>query len=101
MTALRLYRLLVYLAGPILRLSLSRRARKGREDRTRLRENGACLTQAPRCTAYLDACSQRRRDNFRITTDRRHSRKPSCAKHIADHRHGDIGCHGRQISGPT
>lgn len=38
MTALRLYRLLVFLAGPILRLSLSRRAQKGREDRARMRE---------------------------------------------------------------
>lgn len=38
MTALRLYRLLVFLAGPILRLSLSRRAGKGREDRARIRE---------------------------------------------------------------
>ena len=38
MTALRLYRLLVFLAGPILRLSLSRRALKGREDRARMRE---------------------------------------------------------------
>ena len=38
MTALQLYRLLVFLAGPILRLSLLRRARKGREDQTRLRE---------------------------------------------------------------
>lgn len=38
MAALRLYRLLVFLAGPVLRLSLSRRADKGREDRARLRE---------------------------------------------------------------
>lgn len=38
MTPLRLYRLVVFLAGPILRLSLSRRAQKGREDRARLRE---------------------------------------------------------------
>lgn len=38
MMALRLYRLLVFLAGPILRLSLSRRAHKGREDRARMRE---------------------------------------------------------------
>lgn len=38
MAALRLYRLLVFLAGPVLRLSLLRRADKGREDRARLRE---------------------------------------------------------------
>lgn len=38
MTPLRLYRVLVFLAGPVLRLSLRRRARKGREDSARLRE---------------------------------------------------------------
>jgi 3-deoxy-D-manno-octulosonic-acid transferase len=38
MAALRLYQTLVFLAGPLLRLSLSRRAAKGREDKARLRE---------------------------------------------------------------
>jgi 3-deoxy-D-manno-octulosonic-acid transferase len=38
MAALRLYQTLVFLAGPLLRLSLSRRAARGREDKARLRE---------------------------------------------------------------
>lgn len=38
MTPLRLYRFMVFLAGPVLRFSLSRRAQKGREDRARMRE---------------------------------------------------------------
>jgi len=38
MAALRLYQIIVFLAAPFLRLSLSRRAAKGREDKTRLRE---------------------------------------------------------------
>ena len=38
MTPLRLYRLLVFIAGPVLRLSLKRRAKNGLEDPARLRE---------------------------------------------------------------
>lgn len=38
MAALRLYQFIVFLSAPFLRLSLARRAAKGREDKARLRE---------------------------------------------------------------
>lgn len=38
MAALRLYQIIVFFSAPFLRLSLARRAAKGREDKARLRE---------------------------------------------------------------
>ncbi|MGC6535461.1 MAG: 3-deoxy-D-manno-octulosonic acid transferase [Parvibaculales bacterium] len=38
MAALRLYQLIIFLAAPFIRLSLSRRVRRGREDPVRMRE---------------------------------------------------------------
>ncbi len=59
MTPLRLYRFLVFLAGPILRLGLMRRARKGREDKARLREKlgHASLKRPPAPLIWIHAAS--------------------------------------------
>lgn len=59
MTPLRLYRFLVFLAGPILRFSLMRRARKGREDKARMREKlgRASLKRPPAPLIWVHAAS--------------------------------------------
>lgn len=59
MTALRLYQLVVFLAAPFLWFSLARRARKGREDRARLREKYgyAALKRPPGHLIWVHAAS--------------------------------------------
>lgn len=59
MTALRLYQLVAFLAAPFLWFSLARRARKGREDRARLREKYgyAALKRPPGHLIWVHAAS--------------------------------------------
>jgi len=59
MAVLRLYRFLTFLAAPFLRLSLRRRAARGREDKARLRERfgHASLKRPPGPLVWVHAAS--------------------------------------------